>query len=102
MPISDLARRGRLLESRRDVDRVAGDERLALAADDDLARVDADPGLEARAPRSAARISAARGRRAGRRPRATTGIPKTAMTASPMNFSTVPPWRSTIVAQSSK
>ncbi len=24
----------------------------------------------------------------------TTGTPKTAITASPMNFSTVPPWRS--------
>ncbi len=43
----DLAGARRLLETRGDVDRVAGDERLALAADDDLARVDADPRLEA-------------------------------------------------------
>ena len=42
----DLAGAGRLLEPRSDVDRVAGDERLALAADDDLARVDADPRLQ--------------------------------------------------------
>ena len=34
--------------------------------------------------------------RAARRPRAATGTPNTAITASPMNFSTVPPWRSTI------
>ncbi len=31
-----------------------------------------------------------------------TGIPKTAMTASPTNFSTVPPWRSMICRRSSK
>ena len=31
-----------------------------------------------------------------------TGIPKTAMTASPTNFSTVPPWRSMIARRSSK
>ncbi len=41
-----LARRRGLLEASGDVDRVAGDERLTLAADDDLARVDADPRLE--------------------------------------------------------
>ncbi len=31
-----------------------------------------------------------------------TGIPKTAMTASPTNFSTVPPWRSRMTRRSSK
>jgi hypothetical protein len=41
-----LPRGGRLLEAGGDVDGVAGDERLALSADDDLARVDADAGLE--------------------------------------------------------
>ncbi len=41
-----LSRRSRLLEARSDVDGVARDERLALAADDDLAGVDADPRLE--------------------------------------------------------
>jgi hypothetical protein len=30
------------------------------------------------------------------------GIPKTAITASPMNFSTVPPWRSTVAFIRSK
>ena len=37
---------GRLLEAGCDVDGIAGDERLALSADDDLAGVDADPSLE--------------------------------------------------------
>ena len=37
-------------------------------------------------------------RPAARRPRAACGMPKTAITASPMNFSTVPPWRSTTAA----
>ena len=41
----DLAGAGRLLEPRRHVDRVAGDERVPLAGDD-LAGVDADPRLE--------------------------------------------------------
>ena len=41
-----LARHGRLLEPRRDVDGVAGDERLRLTADHDLASVDADACLE--------------------------------------------------------
>ena len=42
----DLARGGRLLEPGGDVDGVAGDEGLALAADDHLARVDPDPRFE--------------------------------------------------------
>ena len=45
-PISVSVARGGLLEARRDVDGIAGDERLALAADDDPARVDPDPCLE--------------------------------------------------------
>ena len=44
--MSDLAAGCRLLEARGDVDRISGDERLPFAADDDLARVDADPRLE--------------------------------------------------------
>ena len=36
-------------------------------------------------------LEARRGRRARRRPRARSGAPQTAITASPMNFSTVPP-----------
>ena len=41
-----LACRRRLFEAGCHVDGIPGDERLALAADDDLARVDADSGLE--------------------------------------------------------
>ena len=36
-----------MLEARRDVDGITGDERLTLATDDDPARVDPDPRLEA-------------------------------------------------------
>ncbi len=42
----DLSVRGRLLEAGGDVDGVAGHERLALSAHDDLAGVDPDPGLQ--------------------------------------------------------
>ena len=43
----DLARPRRLLEARRDVDGLARRERRVGVVDDDLARLDADPGLEA-------------------------------------------------------
>ncbi len=46
-PDQRLRRGGRLLEARSDIDRVAGDKRLTLATDDDLARVDPDPRLKA-------------------------------------------------------
>ena len=102
----DLARVGRLLQAGGDVDRVAGGPRAAgpRLADDHLAGVDADAhrDLERRArsagasfrAASAVRISAAA--RTARRASSSwrTGTPKTATTASPMNFSTVPPWRS--------
>jgi hypothetical protein len=53
-------------------------------------------------PASASRISAA-ARTARRAPSScSSGIPKTAIIASPMNFSTVPPWRSNTVRISSK
>ena len=69
-----------------------------------LAGVDADAHREVDArARGAARRATPRPPRASRpppappaarRPRARPGSPNTAMTASPMNFSTVPPWRS--------
>ena len=102
----DLARLRRLLEARGDVDGVAGRDQVLRRriADDDLAGVDPDAQLEAHAEaccrgrRSAARARRAsrrpRERRAARRPRGRPGTPKTAITASPMNFSTVPPCRS--------
>ena len=43
----DLVRRRALLESRGEVDRLAGREGRVAVADDDLARLDADPGFEA-------------------------------------------------------
>ena len=101
-PMNDLARRRGLLEPRGDVDRVAGDERLALSADDDLAGVDADPCLEP-VLRDRARASPTRARTArSASSSCETGMPKTAMTASPTNFSTVPPWRSRMTRRSSK
>ena len=90
------------------------DERLrrGRVAGDDLAGVDAGADCEprrrsrARAPRSAPRARRASrpppAPRAARRPRGALGTPKTAMTASPMNFSTVPPWRSTTARIASK
>jgi hypothetical protein len=44
---------------------------------------------------SAARISAAARTARSASSSCATGTPNTAITASPMNFSTVPPWRST-------
>ena len=109
-----LARGRRLLEPRGDVHRVSGDEPLPARgiAGDDLARVHADADLDAdavvafelvvqdrRAPRAS---RPPRGRLAPGRPRAERGMPKTAMTASPMNFSTVPPCASITGSISSK
>ena len=65
-------------------------------AGDDLAGVDADPRLDARAPGSASRISAAARHARSASSSCATGTPNTAITASPMNFSTVPPCDSTI------
>ena len=49
-----------------------------------------------RAPGSASRISTAARSARSASSSCTTGTPNTAITASPMNFSTLPPWRSTI------
>ena len=105
---------GRLLEARRDVDGVAGHERLARrrVAGHDLAGVDARAQADVhavvaehvrvdapRAPRSSS-LAARTARRASSS--WMVGTPKTAMTASPMNFSTVPPWRSMISRAAAK
>ena len=92
----------RLLEPGRDVDRIAGDQEVVAVAapgGDDFAGIDAQPD---RQPIAKARVGAhavAQLQR-GRRARAASspwagGSPNTAMTASPMNFSTVPPWAAT-------
>ena len=91
----DRAGRRDRLEPRRRVDQVAGDHALVERAEGHgrLAGQDARAGLDLR-PEAAAR------RRRARAPARTarsassswaTGAPQTAMTASPMNFSTVPP-----------
>ena len=103
----DLAGAARLLEPRGRVHGVAGRDRLlARVAGDDLAGVHADPARDRHAVVALELlVERRRAPRASRRPRATArsasssctaGMPNTAMTASPMNFSTVPPWRSRI------
>ena len=87
-----------LLEARADVHGIARDERPALRGPyDDLAGVDADAHRElvrrgARARRRCMARPACNARSAWSSSAA--GAPKTAMTASPANFSTVPPVRS--------
>ena len=89
-----LARLGRLLEPRRDVDGVAGRQPL-LGARHDLAGIDADPAADPELREGVAHLD--RGPAGAQASSScTTGTPKTAITASPTNFSTVPPWRSTI------
>ena len=68
-------------------------------AGDDLAGVDADAHLRARAPRPPSRISTAARTARSASSSWTCGIPKTAIAASPTNFSTVPPWRSRIARE---
>ena len=92
---------------------VAGDEHLpaGAVAGDDLARVDADADPDAHAElalellvqpgQRLAHLVAARTARSASSS-CSSGTPKTAITASPMNFSTVPPWRSSTVAHLSK
>ena len=70
----------------------------ASERDERLARVDADPHLERERRIGGVELverlenpTARPARRARHRPRAQPGAPKTAMTASPMNFSTTPP-----------
>jgi hypothetical protein len=85
---------------RRDVHGVAGSEPL-LGSGEHLTRVDADPPFDAelrqrvthldRGPARAERVVLVRDR-----------PPNTAITASPMNFSTVPPCDSTIAFIRSK
>ena len=68
------------------------DERRGDVLDDELARLDPDPGLE---PELVHRLEH---RERGRTARSASsscvcGTPNAAITASPANFSTVPPWR---------
>ena len=99
----DLARCRGLLEPGRRVDRVAGDEPWPPVGSPATTSPVAIPVRKRTAmprPRASSVSSAASSVRmsaAARTARSassswTTGMPKTAITASPMNFSTVPPW----------
>jgi hypothetical protein len=96
----DLARRGSLLEPCRHVHRVPGDERLALLGDD-LARVDADSQVDPERRDLAPQLERGAGTRRASSS-CTAGTPNTAITASPMNFSTVAPCRSSVMREISK
>ena len=103
VPDEDVARLRRLFESRGDADRITCRKCAALAGHD-LAGVDPHPDLQLDAELAlkisveAAELVAQLVRGAGGSQRIVlvdaAGIPKTAMTASPMNFSTLPPCRS--------
>ena len=90
------SRLGRRLDPRGGVDEVAGDHPLPFGAERDCRLAGEDAGARlrargrARAIARATRSSAARTARSASSSVAT-GVPQTAMTASPMNFSTVPP-----------
>ena len=102
-------RRRNRLEAAGGVDEIAGDHAHAAGPDRDdrLAGLDSRPQTPGRRyPRAApirrtasTRSSAARTARSASSSWAI-GVPHTAMTASPMNFSTVPPYRSTIARHS--
>ena len=109
----DLAGRRACSQARSDVDRIARHERLPSVgvAGDDVSGVHADPRCDRHATVSFELLVQGRERVAhldGRpdRPERVVlvdgGIPNTAITASPMYFSTVPPWRSSTVRISSK
>ena len=89
-----VARRS-LLQTFRSPDGVPRDRQVGSGCED-LPRVHTDPGREARPSWASRLTTASRSSTAARTPRSasssrTVGMPKTAQTASPMNFSTVPP-----------
>ena len=93
------SRVGGRLDARGGVDEVAGDHPLPLGAERDRGLAGQHAGARGQrgaptsspAPGPPRRGRAPRGLRARRRPPCAIGVPQTAMTASPMNFSTVPP-----------
>ena len=80
----------RLLQPRGDVDGLAGRERRVRLVGDDLARLDADPRLEPELVHGLEDRGAARTARSASSSCAC-GMPNAAITASPANFSTMPP-----------
>ena len=89
-PDEDLVRSGLLLQASGEVDRLAGRERRLALVGDDLARLDPDGTSR---PSSATRSRVTRAARTARSASSScwSGTPKAAITASPANFSTVPP-----------
>ena len=100
LPDQHLARLRRLLESRRDVDSIAGRQPL-LGPGHHLAGHDADPSLESELGQRVPHLDG-RTHRPQRVVLVQHRMPNTAITASPMNFSTLPPCRSTIAFIRSK
>ena len=92
-PDQHLVRRRALLEARGEVDRLAGGERRVAVADDDLAGLDPDPAPRARALLVVSRIASEARMARSASSSCACGTPNAAITASPANFSTVPPWR---------
>ena len=110
VPDVDASGRCGRLDPGRGVDEVAGDHPLALGADRDcrLSREDTGAGAQAL---GADLVTQSRNRRYQIERGAhgalgvasvVTGVPETAITASPMNFSTVPPYSSISRRQVSK
>jgi hypothetical protein len=98
-PEQDLARRRRLLEPGGHVHRIAGRQSL-VRPDHHLAGVEPDPRLDIKLGQGVPHLDR-RPLRAGRRPRAVAARRRRPSPRRPMNFSTVPPWRSTIAFISS-
>ena len=108
----DLAGGRGLLEASGDVDRVAGDEALSggrvarrrphrCSRRSEFSSATPQRALAARRftlASASLHLRRRPARRAAHRPRGARGSPNTAMMASPMNFSTVPPWRSMLRA----
>ena len=82
---------GGLLEPRGDVDGLAGGEGRVAVVRDDLARLDPDPRLELELVARASRIASPARTARSASSSCACGMPKAAMTASPANFSTIPP-----------
>ena len=107
LPDQHAAGLGGRLQPRGGVHGVADDRRV-LARQHHLARRDADARREADRQRLVQRLQGARASRlaarTARRPSSSwaSGTPKMATTASPMNFCTRPPWRSTAERISAK
>ena len=99
-PDQDLAGLRALLEPRGDVERLAGRERRVARLRDDLPA--SIPMRTGRSPSPVSRIATAARTARSASSSCAIGTPKTATTASPANFSTVPPYAAMCAAARSK